>query len=303
MKAIPGSTGLRAAARMVRNRVADLRLAADMRRSQDAGPLPDFLIVGTVKAGTTSLSANLRLHPRIFMPPREVKFFNDHFHRGVGWYRQIFAEGAGKVCGEKTPDYMRVRRYMERIHRVVPQAKIIVLLRDPVARLMSEINHRIHSGRLPATDRIDGRYLREVILGDPPAKRRIFDRGFYLNQIRANILPLFPREQVLIRTTDDRARTIEREQLRKARLAGQLIGEDKSDLTLRLLNDICDFLEIERFTGTEAFTVSGVRVYTVSVTDEAKRIAYDLYAAHNARLAEFLGHDIPAWREAIAVEP
>ncbi|MEX2556927.1 MAG: hypothetical protein WEB06_15035 [Actinomycetota bacterium] len=214
----------------------------------------------------------------------------------------MFAEGAGKVCGEKTPDYMRVRRYMERIHKVVPHAKIIVLLRDPVARLMSEINHRIHSGRLPATERIDGRYMRKVILGDTLAKRRIFDRGFYLKQIRANILPFFPRGNVLIRATDERARTIERERLRKARLAGQLIGEDQSDLTLRLLNDISDFLEIPRFTGPEPFTVSGVRVYTVSVTDEAKRIAYDLYADHNARLAEFLGYDIPAWREEISVE-
>ena len=268
----------------------------------ETGRLPDFIVVGATKAGTTSLSANLRLHPRIFMPPREVKFFNDNFHRGLSWYRRIFAEGAGKVCGEKTPDYMRVRRHMQRIHKVVPQAKIIVLLRDPVARLVSEINHRIHDGRLPATNQIDGEYMRKVILGHPVYRRQTFDRGFYLKQIRHHILPFFPRERVLIRTTDERARTIERERLNRARRAGQLIGEDRSDLTLGFLNEICDFLEVDRFTGAESFTVSGVRVYTISVTNEAKTIAYDLYADENARLAEFLGHDIPAWRAEFAVE-
>ena len=291
-----------AAVRITRNRVTDLRLAAEIRKTRDLGRLPDFIVVGATKSGTTSLSGNLRLHPRIFMPPREVKFFNDHFHRGLDWYRRIFAEGADKVCGEKTPDYMRVRRYMQRIHKAVPDAKLIVLLREPVARLMSEINHRIHAGRLPATQEIDGEYMRKVILGHPVHRRQTFERGFYLRQIRHNVLPFFPSERVLIRTTDERARTIERERLGKARRAGQLIGEDRSDLTLGFLNDICDFLEVERFTGTEPFTVSGVRVYTVSVTEEAKRIAYDLYAEENARLAEFLGHDIPAWREEIAFE-
>jgi hypothetical protein len=292
----------RAAVRITRNRVADLRLAAQIRQTPNFGRLPDFIVVGATKSGTTSLSGNLRLHPQIFMPPREVKFFNDNFHRGLSWYRRIFVEGAGKVCGEKTPDYMRVRRYMQRIHKTVPHVKIIVLLRDPVARLMSEINHRIQAGRLPAAEEIDGEYMRKVILGHPLRRRQTFDRGFYLKQIRQNILPFFPRERVLIRTTDERARTIEREGLKQARRADQLIGDDRSDLTLQFLNDICDFLEVERFTGMEPFKVSGVRVYTVSVTDEAKKIAYDLYAEENARLAEFLGYDMPAWREEITAE-
>jgi hypothetical protein len=115
-------------------------------------------------------------------------------------------------------------------------------------------------------------------------------------------MPFFPSDRVLIRTTDERARTIEREGLKQARRADQLIGDDRSDLTLQFLNDICDFLEVERFTGMEPFKVSGVRVYTVSVTDEAKKIAYDLYAEENARLAEFLGYDMPAWREEITAE-
>jgi len=298
---ITKSTRVQAAIRMARNRVRDLRVAADIKRTTDVGPLPDFVIVGTMKAGTTSLAGNLRRHPEIFMPKGEVKFFNDHWHKGIAWYREIFAEGAGKLSGEKTPDYMRLRRYMKRIHTVVPDAKIIVLLRDPVARLMSEINHKIYAKRLPATEQIDEQYIRKVILGDPMRKRRTFDRGYYLRQIQENILSFYPRERVLIRATDERARAIDREDLGEGLLDGQLMGEDRSEFTRQLLDDICDFLGVARYTGEETLKVSGVRVYKAPITREAKELVHRLYAPENERLFEFLGYDISAWREEVAV--
>lgn len=286
---------------MARNRAADLRMFAPKRSASNVGELPAFIIVGTMKAGTTSLAGNLKLHPQIFMPQREVRFFNDNWHEGIDWYRRIFAPGAGKVCGEKTPDYMRVRHYMKRMHKVVPDAKIIVLLRDPVARLLSEINHRMSAGRLPAADRIDGDYVRKVILGDPLRRRRTLDRGFYLKQIQQNVLPYFPRDRVLIRSTDERARAIDRGQLDASRLKGQLTGIDGSGFTVDLLNDVCDFLGVDPFTGAESFVLSGVRVYSAPATTEAKKMLYDLYAEENARLFDFLGFDIPSWREDVAV--
>jgi hypothetical protein len=264
-----------------------------------AGPLPDFVIVGAMKAGTTSLAGNLKTHPRIFMPRREVRFFNEHWHEGVDWYRAHFRDGAGKVCGEKTPEYMRANRYMRRLHRVLPNAKIIVLLREPVARLLSEMNHRMQSGTLPVAGRIDEDYVRKHILGDPLRGRRMLDRGFYAKHIRENIRPYFPRERVLISVTDASAATIDRGSLRESRLEGQLTGEDASEHTTRALDEICRFLGIEKFDGS--LTYSGVRVHRAKETAGARKLLYDRYAEHNQRLFDLLGYEIPAWREEIAI--
>ncbi len=297
---IPPSTAARAAVRIARNRLADLRPLAT-GSSAEAGPLPDFIVVGAMKAGTTSLAGNLKQHPRIFMPRREVRFFNEHWHEGIAWYRRFFANGSNVVCGEKTPDYMRARRFMKRMGRVVPDAKIIVLLRDPVARLLSEINHRIQAGTLPAAERIDVDYVRSVILGSSLVRRRTVDRGFYLKQIRENVLPFFPRERVLIRATDAGARAIDRAGLHASRVKHQLTGPDADEATLQLVNEICGFLGVEPFSGTESFTVSGVRVYDAAATPEAKKIIFDLYVEQNEALFRFLGYEIGAWREEAAV--
>ena len=283
---------------MLRNMVADLR---PNRGTPEAGPLPDFLIVGAMKAGTTSLSGNLKLHPKIFMPRREVRFFDQYWHQGVDWYRSHFRDGVGMIRGEKTPEYMRVRRYMVRMRRVVPDAKIIVLLREPVARLLSEMNHRMQAGTLPVTEVIDVPYIRRHVIGDPLRGRRMLTRGFYFRQIRDNVLPCFPRNQVLIQVTDETARAIERDALRAGRLEGQLTGQDESAHTARSLNEICAFLGIDPFTGSEPLTFSGVRVHRASVTPEAKKMIYDRYAEQNRRLFDLLGRDLSDWREDLAV--
>lgn len=290
-----------AATRAVRNRVADLRAPTRTSGLPEAGPLPDFLIVGAMKTGTTSLSGNLKLHPRIFMPRREVRFFDQNWFRGVDWYRAVFRDGAGKVCGEKTPEYMRARRYMERIHRVLPDAKIIVLLREPVSRLLSEINHRMHGGTLPVADTIDAAYIRRFVLGDRLRGRRMLDRGFYATHIRDNILPLFPPDRILIGSTDESARAIDRERLHAGRLKGQLTGEDASAHTARSLNDVCAFLGIEPFSGGETFTYSGVRIHRAAVTSDAKRMLYERYADANRQLFELLGREFAGWDEDAAV--
>ena len=282
--------------REVRNRLTDVR--PDLG-SAAAGPLPDFVIVGAMKAGTTSLAGNLKQHPKIFMPRREVRFFNEHWHEGVDWYRAHFRDDAGRVCGEKTPEYMRANRYMRRLHRVLPDAKIIVLLREPVARLLSEMNHRMQTGTLPPTDRIDEAYVRRHVLGDPLRGRRMLERGFYAKHIRENVRPYFPRDRVLISVTDASAATIERERLRESRLEGQLTGEDASEHTARALAEICEFLGVEPFGGP--LTYSGVRVHRAEETPGARKLLYDRYAEHNRRLFDLLGYEIPAWREDVSV--
>lgn len=109
--------------------------------------LPNFLIVGAPKAGTTSLYDYLRPHPEIFMPAlKEPRFFcyrgQDNLHRypvrSLAEYEALFDPVTDeKAVGEATPFYFEVEGTAARIHAVVPEARIVVALREPVERAYS----------------------------------------------------------------------------------------------------------------------------------------------------------------------
>jgi hypothetical protein len=105
-------------------------------------PLPDFVIVGTCKSGSTSLHQNLRKHPDIFTPSNEVHYFYSQvlgkYENGLDWYQQHFDEADdGQMVGEKTPLYSYVPEAAPRMHEVLPDAKLIWIFREPVQRAHS----------------------------------------------------------------------------------------------------------------------------------------------------------------------
>ena len=143
--------------------------------------LPTFLIIGTMKGGTTSLHRYLRQHPEVFMPERkELNFFLDEYagppidppeernwSRGITWYERQFA-GAERerAVGEASANYSRYPTYpgvAERIAEVVPKVKIIYLVRNPIDRVFSHYLHDVANGReqcpLHIAVRRDDRYL------------------------------------------------------------------------------------------------------------------------------------------------
>jgi hypothetical protein len=104
--------------------------------------LPNLVVIGAGRCGTTSLHRYLSLHPQIEMSPRkEPQFFNDwNWGRGLAWYEAHFPAVA-KVVGESSPSYTCYpgRPHVpERMASVVPAAKLIYLVRDPIERLVSE---------------------------------------------------------------------------------------------------------------------------------------------------------------------
>jgi hypothetical protein len=114
------------------------------RLSVSRRPLPDFLIVGAQKCGTTSLLAYLTEHPRVSPPiAREVHYFDLSYGRGPGWYRTHFRppDQPDRIAGESSPYYLFHPLVPERVCRDLPEIKLIVLLRDPVARAFSHYNH------------------------------------------------------------------------------------------------------------------------------------------------------------------
>jgi hypothetical protein len=135
-------------------------------------PLPDFFIIGAPKAGTTALHAALATHPELFMSRvKEPKFFlcdgnpppkhggpgDAHSYREWIWrredYEALFAHApAGALRGESTPFYLFDLPAHERIRRLIPQAKLIAILRDPVDRAYSNWTHLWSDGLEPISD-------------------------------------------------------------------------------------------------------------------------------------------------------
>lgn len=107
--------------------------------------LPDFLIVGTIKSGTSTLSYLLNNHPNICMPKEEVHFFNNNknYYKGISFYSDIFKKIYRPNCtvGEKTPLYSYIKDVPEKIHKVIPGVKLIWIFRNPVDRCYSNYLH------------------------------------------------------------------------------------------------------------------------------------------------------------------
>ncbi len=101
--------------------------------------LPDFIIIGTQKGGTTSLFACLKQHPEVAMSrQKEAHFFNTHFEKGLIWYKRFFPfKNSKKIAGEVTPCYMYHPQAAERMKAILPNVKLIVMLRNPIDRAYS----------------------------------------------------------------------------------------------------------------------------------------------------------------------
>lgn len=111
--------------------------------------LPDFLIIGAPKCGTTSLYGYLVQHPSVLPAMcKEVRFFDQFSHKPLGWYRGHFptrwavrrAEkdvGGRVLTGEATPTYLMLDVAPGRAYDVAPEAKLIAVLRNPVDRAYS----------------------------------------------------------------------------------------------------------------------------------------------------------------------
>jgi hypothetical protein len=162
------------------------------------GRLPDFLIIGAAKSGTSTLFDYLCRHSRIYGPEeKEPCFFDPHvsWDRGIDWYRSLFAGARPEqLCFEGSTNYTRypqVRGVPERIRATVPDAKLIYIVREPVERAYS---HYVH------------RYSRELHRGEPFRSRfeefverepMCIDSSLFATQID-RYLDHFPREHLLL---------------------------------------------------------------------------------------------------------
>jgi hypothetical protein len=260
----------------------------------DRGALPDFLIIGAQKAGTSSLFRWLGESPGVELPEaKEVHFFDLQFDRGVDWYRDQFpapasrARGRGKaLTGEASPYYLFHPLAPERIKEVVPEVRLLALVRDPVDRAVSHYYHELGNGfeDLPlaiALDREEERLSGEAerLRAEPgyvSHNHRHFSyqtRGVYADQL-ALWRSVFPAEQLLVSNSDRFFENPRREMRR-----------------------VHEFLELP---GKPAASLSAYnqRNYPSVPSETSERLAAH-FSDHNARLENLLGEEL-GWQEAPA---
>jgi hypothetical protein len=260
------------------------RLTAPVR------PLPTALIVGAQKAGTTALFAYLRRHPAVLGPSwKEVSYFDRHFGRGEAWYRGNFPNdlrvwlvkrrGLEPVVAEASTGYLFHPLAPERVKALLPTARLIALLRDPVERAYSHYQHEVALGREPLSfeealdregERLDGEL--ERMRADP----RYFSyawwnytylaRGRYAEQLE-RWYEIFPREQLLVVATED-------------------LRNDPRATYARVLEHV----------GAPAYELDSYptifsRDYAEMRPDTRRRLS-DYYAEPNKRLYELLGREL-----------
>ena len=118
---------------------------------------PDYVLIGAMKCGTSTLAAQLGAQPGIFMTePKEPNFFSDdaNFAKGTDWYASLFAGAAGEdLTGEASTHYTKRPELPETVTRLkahVPQAKLVYMIRDPMVRIVSHYIHEWTQGVLSA---------------------------------------------------------------------------------------------------------------------------------------------------------
>lgn len=256
------------------------------RTSSDRRRLPDFVIIGGQKCGTTSLYDYLLQHPQIAGSfAKEVKFFDVNFDKGLVWYQSHFplAKDLGKsdVVGEATPYYLFHPQVPPRMAEVLPEAKLIVLLRNPADRAISNYFMRLRAGNEPlsleeALDKEEeriGEEYRRLLSGEIANSRvcRHFaykKRSLYLEQLE-RYAQYYPRERMLILKSED-------------------LFSDPS----RTLRQVFTYLGVDPGFVPPDLEPKNVGSYAGKVPAHIYDALTTYFEPHNKRLYEFLGRDM-----------
>jgi hypothetical protein len=185
-------------------------MSAVSLRAWDGKPMPgvvDFVIVGAQKAGSTHLGVCLLDHPQVFLCPDEVPYFEDPFYltTPASELARVFTKAQpGQRRGIHRPDYLARSECPARIKTDAPDARILAVLRDPVARAVSAYFWYVQFGLLPFSPADVG--LARLLDGwsDPnyPRAGEVIEYGFYARHLR-RYLRLFAPDQVLVLLNDE----------------------------------------------------------------------------------------------------
>jgi len=244
---------------------------------------PDFIIIGAMKCGTTALWRNCECHPDITMgknpddPKKtstEIRFWNNGdphrvWKKGFEWYKNLFSN---KCSGEKCANYVESPKTIERMKRHIPDVKLVLCVRDPIARILSEF--WMHN------------FKPEKISKFPKFARQhnILRRGEYITQLRRSVLDWFPRDQIYV-----------------------VVQERMKNNTVSEMNKLYKWLGLETHDevisrlpfGDRDKNVVGYRNWStthgVDMSVNTRKELADHYRGHNVSLFKFMGEEISEW--------
>ena len=255
-------------------------------------PLPGFVIVGTQRGGTTSLYKHLLQHPSVapsLLGIKEMHFFDNQYSKGMAWYRANFPSmvslgcrslrtGQRMVTGDASPYYMFHPHAPHRIAQHLPDAKLIVMLRDPVERAYSHYQWEVSLGFETlsfeeALEQEDARLAGEEarMKTDPEYQSTnhqhyaYLSRGLYADQL-ATLMSLFRSEQLLV-------------------LQSEAFYSDPPGQFDRVLR----FLELPPFTPSSYRNFNPGSYSKMSASTRSRLVSH--FSAPNRRLYEQLGVD------------
>lgn len=261
-------------------------------------PRVDFLVVGCMKCGTTTLREVLGAHPEIHVPDRELHFFGNHERylsvwRGGEIDAAALHDAYGRhyetdrpVRGGKTPNYIISGLTIERIQRFHPQARIVVMVREPVSRARSHWEHlerQLASGKAtramvePTLAAHLEMNLRDIERARQPAAEiagsNVLYRGLYAEQIR-RVHRFFPPERVHVGVLDD-------------------LRDDPGSFFRSLFG----FLGVSYDAGAVAAGARGGGGSKREPLDEdTRRFLREFYAPSVRELEELLQRELPGWK-------
>jgi hypothetical protein len=251
--------------------------------------LPDFVIVGAQKCGTSSLHQYFIQHPRLLAASiKEVHFFDgglhpkwDKFAEGEALYRSYFPLRSSvrrkkALCFEASPNYMFSPVAPKRMARMVPEAKIVVLLRDPVERAISHYFHELRRGR--ETDDIETAFSRESErLSEAIDQKNYKDtkfinlsyktRGRYAEQL-TRLFRHFPSSNVQV-------------------IEAETFFEDP----IAVMSQILDFVGLEQFDIPVDVRPTGEGSNKIAVPDDVRKSLHAYFAEPNRALVKLLGRE------------
>ena len=255
--------------------------------------LPDFVIIGAARSGTTHLLGQLNAHPNVLEGPAETHFFDTHrYTYGIGWYRLRFptnrdrrsAYGTGLhpvLTGESSPSYLAHPNVPARLARAIPGAKLLVLLRDPALRAASHwawclrqcgetrsFREAVEAEIGPPGDSTGIRVPPDKRVGDPLVVRR----GIYQPQLE-RWRTHFPDDQLMV--------------IQSERWFGDPAG---------IMSEVCDYLDIPQRDELPRVMRNRNKPHEPFDQDVIARLR-EFYQPYSEELAEYLGMDLD-WNEA-----
>ncbi|HEX3035055.1 MAG TPA: sulfotransferase [Thermodesulfobacteriota bacterium] len=162
--------------------------------------LPSLIVIGAQKCGTTSLHFYLSLHPQILMSEeKELNFFikERNWNKGLEWYASSFEGKKAKIYGESSPAYTNYPLFTgvpARMHTLVPKAKLLYIVRDPIERMIS---HYIHVYSLG----IENRSIEEALASSDSGNEYLY-RSLYYTQLEQYLM-YYPQSQILVISKED----------------------------------------------------------------------------------------------------